>query len=389
MGMALIMIFTIFAIVVPMSAGQSSSSVTRGSYGGYNILITDTANNRVIEVDDAGNIAWQYTALYYPYDAERLENGNTLITDTGNGRIIEVDPTGKIVWQRAGLLYPFDAERLDNGNTLITHGLWFGASVIEVNSGGSIVWQKLGLNMPNDVERLDNGNTLIVESGRVIEINPSGSIVWQYLTRSAYDAERLDNGNTLITDWSYCHVIEVDSSGKIIWQWHPGFPLYIHMPVDVEALDDGHTLITMASSMMFKNIIEIDSSQNLVWQHSSGLRSPNDAEIVDSAITADVRVEPQSLNLDSKGNYVNVKVEGFPDNPEYSPLDVDGDTIKVAGVDADSRFGTWDEDRYIGKADRLAVEDAIGAPGEEVEVTVTGKLVDGTAFEGIAIIKVV
>ena len=89
------------------------------------------------------------------------------------------------------------------------------------------------------------------------------------------------------------------------------------------------------------------------------------------------------------GNWVNVKVEGFPDNPEYSPLDVDGDTVKVEGVDADLRFGTWDDDRYIAKADRLAVEDAIGTPGEEVELTITGNLVDGTAFEGIAIIKVI
>jgi hypothetical protein len=108
-----------------------------------------------------------------------------------------------------------------------------------------------------------------------------------------------------------------------------------------------------------------------------------------SAIPATTRLEPQSLNLDSNGNWVNVKVEAFPENPEYSPLDVDGSTVAVAGTGCDLKYGTWNENRWIGKCDRLAVEDAIGAPGDEVEVTVTGQVSDGTAFISTAVIKAV
>lgn len=106
-----------------------------------------------------------------------------------------------------------------------------------------------------------------------------------------------------------------------------------------------------------------------------------------TGIPADVRIEPQTLNLDSMGNYVQVKVEGFPDNPEYSPLDVDETSVVVAGVGADLKFSTFNNNRFIGKADRLLVEDAIGAPGNEIEVDVKGKLNDGTAFIGKATIK--
>jgi hypothetical protein len=106
-----------------------------------------------------------------------------------------------------------------------------------------------------------------------------------------------------------------------------------------------------------------------------------------SGIPADVRMEPQSLNLDSNGNYVQFKVEGFPDNPEYGSMDVDGSTCAVAGVNADLKFGTYNDNKYIGKADRLLVEDAIGSPGEETEVQITGQLSDGTGFVGTAIIK--
>ena len=89
------------------------------------------------------------------------------------------------------------------------------------------------------------------------------------------------------------------------------------------------------------------------------------------------------------GNWVSFKVTGFPDNPEYTPRDVDGSTCAVQGVGANLKFGTWNDNKYIGKADRLAVEDAVGSPGAEVEVGVSGKLNDGTAFDGIAIIKAI
>jgi hypothetical protein len=106
-------------------------------------------------------------------------------------------------------------------------------------------------------------------------------------------------------------------------------------------------------------------------------------------IETDVRLEPQSLNLDSNGNFVNVKVEGFPENPEYTPMEVDGTSVEVEGIDVNLKYGTWNNNRWIGKCDRLMVEDAIGAPGDEVEVEVRGELIDGTPFNGDAIIKAI
>lgn len=104
-------------------------------------------------------------------------------------------------------------------------------------------------------------------------------------------------------------------------------------------------------------------------------------------IPADVRLEPQSLNLESMGNWVNVKVESFPDNPEYSASDVNPTSVSVAGQGVELKFGTINDNRFIGKADRLMVEDAIGSPGQEVEVIVMGALNDGTGFVGMAVIK--
>jgi len=141
---------------------------------------------------------------------------------------------------------------------------------------------------------------------------------------------------------------------------------------------------------------ETPGYQTVQWTFDlNQLNSPVDQLLImtkvldwfDTGIPANVRLEPQSLNLDSNGNFVQVKVEGFPDNPEYSPLDVDGMTVVVGGVGVDLKYGTWNDNRWIGKADRLLVEDSIGAPGEDVEVLVQGNLNDGTSFFGMATIK--
>ena len=46
-----------------------------------------------------------------PWDAERLDNGNTLITESGNNRVIEVNTVGTIVWEYDVYGVPIDAER--------------------------------------------------------------------------------------------------------------------------------------------------------------------------------------------------------------------------------------------------------------------------------------
>jgi hypothetical protein len=51
--------------------------------------------------------------LKYPTDVERLNNGNTLISDTKNNRVIEVNSAGNIVWQKTGLNWPRDVEGLE------------------------------------------------------------------------------------------------------------------------------------------------------------------------------------------------------------------------------------------------------------------------------------
>jgi hypothetical protein len=199
-------------------------------------LISDTGHDRVLRVNAAGEITWSSddwgsgsgalsdgSHLRYPNDAELLDNGRLLITDRNNNRVIEVDEAGQIVWTYDRLTRPHNADRLSNGNTTVANSEE--NQVIEVNPAGEIVWSYGGgdeLDWPRDADRLPNGNTLITDSrhNRVIEVDASGQVVWSFSALSLpYEADRLPNGNTLIADNSHRRVIEVSPTGEIAWSF--------------------------------------------------------------------------------------------------------------------------------------------------------------------------
>ncbi|SFL16501.1 Arylsulfotransferase (ASST) [Halogranum rubrum] len=90
------------------------------SEGGPAIVVADSHNNRVVEyqrVDGEWEQSWQYgdAVLQWPRDGDRLPNGHTLITDSNGDRIIEVDESGDVVW-KLDVNLPYEAERLGTGD---------------------------------------------------------------------------------------------------------------------------------------------------------------------------------------------------------------------------------------------------------------------------------
>ena len=165
----------------------------------FHILITDQANNRIIEVNFDKDIVWQYPGdnlnpldqLSGPNSAELLENGNILIADQGNNRALEVTRADKIVKTlTAGgtLNIVAFASRLENGDTLLTDA--GNARIVEVNDDDEVVWQyftataplSVAAPLPTRAVRLRDGDTLISDqfNNRVIRINRHGAILASY-----------------------------------------------------------------------------------------------------------------------------------------------------------------------------------------------------------------
>ena len=170
------------------------------------VLITDQANERIIEVTLSKHIVWQYGEtgvagsafgqLSNPNCAELLENGHILICDENNNQALEVTHTTP---------------------SFIVHTY--------VAAGG------LAFNGVAFASRLSNGHTLITDSGnaRIVETDENGGVFWEYFTNTDPNsnprggtgplptrAVRLSNGHTLISDQYNHRVIEVNHEKEIV-----------------------------------------------------------------------------------------------------------------------------------------------------------------------------
>jgi len=304
-----------------------------------NILIADQFNNRVIEVDpDTHNVVWTFgdgsstagpTSVVGTNDAQRVGR-LTLIAGTGvpagaepacpNGcadnRVMLVNQQGQIVWQygQAGvtgsgpneLNTPVQNTFLPNGNVMITDQA--NARVIVVTMQKEIVWQygMTGitgsgfnqLNNPNSAELLHNGHVLIADesNNRVIEVNPHNhEVVWQYpatpdpaLLNGAAFASRLPDGNTLITDSNNNRIIEVTRHGEVVFSYSTLDPNGNPNPQPTRAvrLRSGLTLI---SDQFNDRVIAVTREGQIVFTQGmlnvagngfNQLNGPYDAKVV-------------------------------------------------------------------------------------------------------------
>ena len=85
------------------------------------VLVADSDNDRVVELHRTESGEWEPAwvrseaggaELRWPRDADRLPNGNTLITDTLNKRLVELDDQGEVVWEYRTERIPYEADRV-------------------------------------------------------------------------------------------------------------------------------------------------------------------------------------------------------------------------------------------------------------------------------------
>ena len=254
-----------------------------------NTLIADGGDelglgSEVVEVDPLGNIVWQYDddgKLSFVHSARLLKNGNVLITDTTNDRVIEVTRDKQIVftsddWGKGtGTLsdgshigYPNDAYGLEDDTLFICDRN--NNRCLHVDRKGEVLWQfSEGIEHPHNAHPLPSGNILISDSDRnmILEVSPKKEVVWSYgdggpeMLNWPRCAVRLESGNTVICDSKNARVIEVTREGEIVWEYRVDyFPKFY----DIQVLPNNNILVT---DQQHHQVIEVDRSGNYRWLH--------------------------------------------------------------------------------------------------------------------------
>lgn len=224
-----------------------------------------------------------------PKDTSALDGYNVLIADEDNGRLLEVTPDKKIVWEyKFGSLTQGvgadDSFFTDNGKTVIVNlenyqliqQIDYATKKVIWSYGVGGIRGSVGehLNNPDDAYKLPNGDVTVadIKNCRILEIAPDKHIVRQYgkagqcsnkkgfLNKPNGDTP-LPNGHMFISNIVGHNVIELDEN------WHPVLTVQLPLqyPSDPQLTQAGNILI--ADYMNPGKIIEISKQGKVLWEY--------------------------------------------------------------------------------------------------------------------------
>jgi hypothetical protein len=231
--------------------------------GGGRRVVADTRNHRVLALDPGGGVGLIRAAsddLCSPAFADPLPDGHYLICDTGNGRVIEVDRAGRVVWQygqqlarRRWFSFPRSVEAT-GGGFLVCDTAHNRAVVVQDGALTECPFtDETGLFWPRCVRRLASGSLLIADgrNARVVEVDARGRVLRRLHTLEGpgpsalgdpHDVQMLPNGHLLIVDPSHHLVIEADWAGRLV-RAIGGGEVRLKDPHSAQPLPDGAVLI--------------------------------------------------------------------------------------------------------------------------------------------------
>jgi outer membrane protein assembly factor BamB len=282
-------------------AGQPGAG---SPYYGYQLLVADRGNERLLVIDDTGKIVWTYPApgrpappggFYYPDDAFFADHGREiLVTQEDNHTItLLAYPSGKVLWtyghaHRSGYAAgyvdnPDDAYLLRNG--MISTADIINCRVILISPSAHRVVRQIGsgpnacghqppseLGSPNGDTPLGDGNILVSEinGSWIDEFTPQGRLVWStQLPIVAYpsDPQQVAPDRYLVADYSLPGAfVEFDRAGHVLYRYAPqSGPGELNKPSLAESLPSG---VLMANDDYNDRMVAVDPATGaLVWQY--------------------------------------------------------------------------------------------------------------------------
>ncbi|HXR27552.1 MAG TPA: PQQ-binding-like beta-propeller repeat protein, partial [Candidatus Baltobacteraceae bacterium] len=268
------------------------------------LLIADRGNNRLLVIDPARTLKWQYPSpampppaggFYFPDDAFFFHKGTGIISNQeDNHTIVEIAyPSGKILWQYGHpmqpgsspgyLNQPDDAYVLKNGDVTVADAMNdrilflspAGAVLHQIGTNGVAVHNPpTGVGYPNGDTPLTNGDVLVSEinGSWITEYTPAGSLVWTlHLPTVNYpsDPQQLGPNLYLLADYdppAEGRILKIQRSGAIVWTYDAlSGDAALKKPSLAEQLPNG---LIMVNDDYRNRVVAIDPRYDtIVWQY--------------------------------------------------------------------------------------------------------------------------
>lgn len=285
---------------IPGTVAPEPGPTTDGSPFPNGLLIADRGNGRLIVVNNARQIVWQFPVAgsmpaglaFSADDAFFSPDGKTIVAnDEGRQVIYRIDiATKKVVWSyghynikgsKAGFLNtPDDAYPLVNGDIVVAD--INNCRIIEIGPDKKIVrqWGQTGkcVNVaarsfasPNGDTPLPDGGLLItvIHGSRVIRLAATGTVVFNIHVPIVYpsDAQLLPSGNIIVAGYTNPGVVmEVTPTGKVVWRYAPVSGVgRLNHPSLATPLANG--LVSINDDGRQRMIVIDPRTMKIVWQY--------------------------------------------------------------------------------------------------------------------------
>lgn len=263
--------------------------------GGYDVLIADRGNNRLLLVSPDKQVLWEYdfkgmrpgTAAD---DAFFADGGKAVVASLEHQQVIDViDRSSSAVTWSYGVLghagsgagqldYPDDAYRLANGDIIAADIR--NCRILEIAPDHHIVRQagvtrRCGgagsmLAGPNGDTPLPDGHVLVstILDHALIELDADWHTVLRLKLPIHYpsDPQPMKNGDFLVASYTRPgQIIEVDRLGHVVWQYAATGEGRLNRPSLAMELPNGNII---ANDDLDDRVVVIDkTSKRIVWQY--------------------------------------------------------------------------------------------------------------------------
>jgi len=263
--------------------------------GGYNVLIADRGNNRVLLVGADKKILWEYDFKGLAHstgadDAFFADGGRSVIVSLEHQQVVQIIDiaTKTVTWQygelgkrgaKDGQLnFPDDAYQLPNGDISVADIR--NCRILEISPDKRIVRQagltdRCGskaplLASPNGDTPLPDGHVLIstIRDHSMTELDAAWKPILKIDLPIRYpsDPQMTKAGNFLIA--SYTHpgkIIEISSAGSVVWDYAATGAGKLNRPSLAIELPNGNI---MANDDLNHRVIVIDkATKTILWQY--------------------------------------------------------------------------------------------------------------------------
>ncbi|MBZ9799597.1 PQQ-binding-like beta-propeller repeat protein [Mesorhizobium sp. ES1-4] len=263
--------------------------------GGYDVLIADRGNGRLLLVSPQKQILWQYRFTDIPPgsgadDAFFADGGKSIITNLEHQQVIRIidRATKKVTWEygklgqpgsSAGHLdFPDDAYKLANGDVVVADIR--NCRILEISPDKKVVRQAgvtgrcwgnaTALASPNGDKPLPNGHILVstINDDGLIELDQNWKQILHLKLPIRYpsDPQMTKLGNFLVASYTRPGtIIEITRDGKVVWRYQAKLHEELNHPSLAIELPNGNVL---ATDDLNHRVVVIDkATSTILWQY--------------------------------------------------------------------------------------------------------------------------